>query len=127
MRHGAKPSDAKDSNDPNDPIDPKRTAAKARGNAPSEARETSPKASPKGAKRSREAEAVLPRPRFPQAALLWCAIRGPLPVTASLAHQKIAAVKRVVRGSLQEVPRCDARPRQNCLSEAAMRNPIVAI
>ena len=32
---------------------------KARGNAPSEARETSPKASPKGAKRSREAEAAM--------------------------------------------------------------------
>ena len=40
-----------------------RTVADAaRGNAPSEARETSPKASPKGAKRSREAEAAMRNP-----------------------------------------------------------------
>ena len=69
----------------------------------------------------REAEAVLPRPRHHQAALLRCAIRGPLPVMALPANRKSAAIKRVARGSLLEVPRCDARPRQNCLSEAAMK------
>ena len=72
----------------------------------------------------------MPRPRFPQAALLRCAIRGPLPVKQTGRRAKSAAVKRVVRSSLQEAPRCDARPRQNCsarqfseLSSAALSRP----
>ena len=55
----------------------------------------------------REAEAVLPRPRFPQAALLRCAIRGPLPVKRINQRRKLprsnelsAAVYRKCRGAL---------------------------
>ena len=49
-------------------------------------------------------------------------VRYPRPSAGKENQSKVktAAVKRVVRGSLQEVPCCVARPRQNCLSEAAM-------
>ena len=68
----------------------------------------------------REAEAVLPRPRFPQAALLRCAIRGPLPVTASETGQESAAVNRttaavqVIRFRARPVRGKTASPRQQC-------------
>ena len=50
-------------------------------------------------------------------------VRDPWPSVGkeNQSKAKSAAVKRLVRGRLQEVPWCDTRPRQNCLSEAAMK------
>ena len=59
-------------------------------------------------------------------------VRDPRPSAGkeNQSKAKSAAVKRLVRGRLQEVPRCDARPRQNCsarqfseLSSAALSRP----